>query len=105
MSSNTETDIIKTTEITVPSWVLYTLLQHTELCWETTKLTIPQAEIAIQAYRLGSQLLRQKIEKEMNSVKVETKPETGSKLETIPEETSLNSDSVPKPKTRKPKKK
>lgn len=83
---NGEQEIIQNSEITVPGWVLYTLLQHLEVSWDSTKLTIPQTEVTINSYRIGSRLLRETIDSQ--------KPE--SEIEEIDEE-------KPK-KKRKPKK-
>jgi len=61
--NNTEIDqeVIQNNVVEVPGWVLYTLLQHLEVSWDSKSLTIPQTEVTISSYRLGSRLLRELI--------------------------------------------
>jgi hypothetical protein len=66
-NNNTEQEVIQNNTVEVPGWVLYTLLQHLEVSWDSKSLTIPQTEVAINSYRLGSRLLREMI----NSKKTE----------------------------------
>jgi len=91
-----EQEIIQNSEIKVPGWVLYTLLQHLEVSWDSKSLTIPQTEVTINSYRLGSRLLRETIDSKTNET---TKPGLEPILEEPVQETVK-----PKKKKSKPKK-
>lgn len=90
-----EQQIIQNNSIDVPGWVLYTLLQHLEVSWDSRSLTIPQTEVTINSYRLGSRLLREMIDSKKNET-----------LGIVPaEEETIEGDGEEKPKKkRKPKK-
>ena len=100
-NNSTEQEIIQNSEITVPGWVLYTLLQHTETCWKSSDLTLPQAEVTINSYRLGSRLLRETINSKREVL------ETVNGSESVVRETAVEGEisNQDKPKKkRKPKK-
>lgn len=90
-----EQEIIQNNTVEVPGWVLYTLLQHLEVSWDNTKLTIPQTEVTISSYRSGSRLLRELIDSKTKIPVETTSVVAENDLETIEEK--------PK-KKRKPKK-